>query len=116
MLYVNLTDDELWRAIAENTSAMSRLLYQQLEFDAYIGPNDPYRHLMRFYLERANKFQRQYQDYTAELRRRYPLRVKTYASSEAAELPGSFGFSGGIVIAALYSWLTFCLMVDNAST
>ena len=76
MLYVNLTDDELWRAIAENTNAMSRLLYQQLEFDAYIGPNDPYRHLMRFYLERANKFQRQYQDYTAELRRRYPLGVK----------------------------------------
>jgi hypothetical protein len=31
---------------------------------------------MRFYLERANKLQRQYQDYTAELRRRYPLGVK----------------------------------------
>jgi hypothetical protein len=41
---VPLTDDELWRAIAENTNAMSRLVYQQLEFDAYIGPNDPYRH------------------------------------------------------------------------
>ena len=44
MQYINLTDDELWRAIAENTNAMSRLVYQQLEFDAHIGPNDPYRH------------------------------------------------------------------------
>ena len=73
MQCIDLTDDELWRAIAENTNAMSRLVYQQLEFDAYIGPNDPYRgSLMRFFLERANKFQRQYQDCTAELRRRYP--------------------------------------------
>jgi hypothetical protein len=37
MQYINLTDDELWRAIAEKTNAMSRLLYQQLEFGAYIG-------------------------------------------------------------------------------
>ena len=70
---VNLTDDELWRAIAENTNAMSRLVQQQLELDACISANDPYRgHLMHFHLERASKFQRQYQDCTAELRRRYP--------------------------------------------
>jgi hypothetical protein len=67
-----LTDDELWRAIAENTNAMSRLVRQQLELDAYMGPADPYRaYLMRFHLARAGKFQREYQDCTAELRRRY---------------------------------------------
>jgi hypothetical protein len=68
----NLTDDELWRAIAENTNAMSRLVRQQLELDAYMGASDPYRsYLMRFHVERASQFQREYQDCTAELRRRY---------------------------------------------
>jgi hypothetical protein len=72
MKCVKLTDDELWRAIAENTNAMSRLVHQQLELDAYIGGNDPYRgYLMRFFLKWAGTFQRQYQDCTAELRRRY---------------------------------------------
>jgi hypothetical protein len=67
-----LTDDELWRTIAENTNAMSRLVRQQLELDAYMGLGDPYRdYLMRFHLARASKFQREYQDCTAELRRRY---------------------------------------------
>ena len=73
MQCINLTDDELWRVIAENTNAMSRLVDQQLELDAYVGANDPHKgYLMRFFLERAGKFQRQYQDCTAELRRRYP--------------------------------------------
>jgi hypothetical protein len=73
MQCINLTDDELWRVIAENTNAMSRLVHQQLELNSYIGANDPYRwYLMRIHLERASKFQRQYQDCTAELRRRYP--------------------------------------------
>jgi len=72
MQCVNLTDDELWRAIAENTNAMSRIVRQQLELDAYIAADDPCRHyLMRFHLKRASKFQREYQDCTAELRRRY---------------------------------------------
>ena len=72
MQCVNLTNDELWRAIAANTNAMSRLVRQQLELDAYMDANDPYReYLTRFHLERASKFQREYQDCTAELRRRY---------------------------------------------
>ena len=72
MQCVNLTDDELWRAIGENTNAMSRLVRQQLELDAYMGANDPYRqYLMRFHLRRASNFKREYQDCTAELRRRY---------------------------------------------
>ena len=73
MQRMNRTDDELWRAIAENTNAMSRLVHQQLELDAFIGADDPnneYR--MRFLLKRADHIQRQYQDCTAELCRRYP--------------------------------------------
>jgi hypothetical protein len=69
----NRTDDELWRAIAENTNAMSRLVHQQRKLDAYIDANDPNNeYLMRFLLKRADNVQRQYRDCTAELRRRYP--------------------------------------------
>jgi len=70
----NLTDDDLWRAIADNTNAMSRLIQKQLELDAYIGSRDPTgrAYLMRFHVERANYFQREYCEYTAEIRRRYP--------------------------------------------
>ena len=69
MQRMNLADDELWRAIAENTNAMSRLVHQQLELDAN-DPNNEY--LMCFLLKRADNVQRQYQDCIAELRRRYP--------------------------------------------
>ena len=71
---LNLTDDDLWRAIADNTNAMSRLIQKQLELDAYIGSRDPIgrAYLMRFHVERANYFQREYCEYTAEIRRRYP--------------------------------------------
>jgi hypothetical protein len=72
--YLNLTNGELWRAIAENTIAMSLLVKEQLESDSYIGAKDGDRRarLMRFHVERANKYQREYQEYAAELRRRYP--------------------------------------------
>jgi hypothetical protein len=30
----SLSDDELWRAIAQNTNAMSALVHRQLELDA----------------------------------------------------------------------------------
>jgi hypothetical protein len=74
MQCLNLTDDDLWRAIADNTNAMSRLIQKQLELDAYIGSRDPTgrAYLMRFHVERANYFQREYCEYTAEIRRRYP--------------------------------------------
>jgi regulator of replication initiation timing len=69
MQRMNRTDDELWRAIVENTNSMSRLVHKQLE----LGANDPNsEYLMHFLLERADNVQRQYQDCTAELRRRYP--------------------------------------------
>ena len=75
MRYNNLTDDELWRAIAQNTEATSALFYQQLEVDASLGANSPSGSagVKRAYAGAANKFQREYLEYTTELRRRYNL-------------------------------------------
>jgi hypothetical protein len=68
MRCANLTDDELWRAIAQNTEAMSMLLHQQVELgNADSGAKRA--DLIRF----ANSFQREYREYTAELRRRYSV-------------------------------------------
>jgi hypothetical protein len=61
----NLSDDELWRAIAENTNAMSVLVNELFELGRIAGAaNDRQRMI--------DKFQREYQELTAELRRRYP--------------------------------------------
>jgi hypothetical protein len=70
----NLTDDELWRAIAENTNSMSALIREQLEFDSGVGSaNDPdSRKKSRSVLQTIDKYQREYRDFAAELRRRYP--------------------------------------------
>ncbi len=72
---VNLTDDELWRAISENTSAMSELIDQQLDMDEKIGAADAADRtkLIRSHLEMINQHQREYRDYTAELRRRHKI-------------------------------------------
>lgn len=74
MKSLNLTDNELWRAIAENTNALSLLIQKQLESYAHIGAKDPdkAKYLMGFHLEKAKEYQREYQECTAELRRRYP--------------------------------------------
>jgi predicted rRNA methylase YqxC with S4 and FtsJ domains len=84
MQSVNLTDDQLWRAIAQNTNAMTALIHQQLE----LGPafNTPYGIIRQAKLresnaERIDKLARDYQEYTAELRRRYSL-----DSQESADL------------------------------
>jgi hypothetical protein len=70
---VNLTDDELWCAIARNTDEWSVLVGQQLALDADIGANelDKKADLMRYHLRTINRLQRQYRSYTTELRRRY---------------------------------------------
>ena len=75
MRCVNQPDDELWRAIAENTNAMSALVDQQLELDEIIGAVNPAdrARLLRTYLETINQFQREYRDCSAELRRRYNI-------------------------------------------
>jgi hypothetical protein len=68
--WVNMTDEELWRAIAQNTDETSTLL----ALDADIGANEPDKRtdLMRSHLKTINRLQGEYRGYTAELRRRYP--------------------------------------------
>jgi hypothetical protein len=74
MQCVNLTDDELWRAIAQNTNAMSALVYRRIELDAGNTRNDVIdrAQLMQSNLETISKLERKYREYTDELRRRYP--------------------------------------------
>ena len=72
----NLSDDELWRAIAQNTNAMSALVDQQLELDAAInGSSDMVRRArqMQSNAETIDKLRRNYREYTAELRRRHSI-------------------------------------------
>ena len=74
MQCVNLTDDDLWSGIAQNTNAMSLLFEEHRELDAYIDL-DPDRRadLMRSHLETVSRLLREYHEYTAELHRRHPL-------------------------------------------
>jgi hypothetical protein len=55
-----LTDEQLWRAIAENTTDLSNLMDWEVATGAH-----------KDVLVQFNKLQRQYRVYTAELRRRY---------------------------------------------
>ena len=69
-----LTDEQLWRAIAENTNEMSGLVDQQLELATTINrPNDIDRRAgrMQSNVRTISRLGRQYQAFTAELRRRY---------------------------------------------
>ena len=74
MQSVKLTDDELWQAIAHNTTAMSALVYRRIELDAGNTRDDVIdrAQLMQSNLETISKLERKYREYTAELRRRYP--------------------------------------------
>jgi hypothetical protein len=66
------SDDQLWRAIAQNTEKMSAHVHQQLELNdadqTLIHPSMR-ADLIRF----ASRFQREYRQYVDELRRRYAL-------------------------------------------
>jgi hypothetical protein len=76
MQCVNLTDDELWQAIAENTQALSAMVAQRHELDAAIAASDDpacRAKLMRLHVHAVNRFQREYRAYTAELRRRHTV-------------------------------------------
>ena len=75
MQSVNLTDDQLWRAIAQNTNAMTALILQQLELVAVNTISDSIRQakLRESNAERIGTLERNYREYTAELRRRYSL-------------------------------------------
>ena len=75
MRSLHLTDDELWRAIADNTDALSTLIEKQSELDAGVGPSDPDMRqglLLLFNVQAIDKYHREYKDYIAEVRRRYP--------------------------------------------
>jgi hypothetical protein len=70
-----LSDDELLQAIAENTDGMSALVHEQVELEAGIGEwDDPEirNMLVRSNAQQIGKLERQYHDFAAELRRRYP--------------------------------------------
>ena len=67
-----LTDEQLWRAIAENTNEMSALVDQQLELAmTIINTPDAGTSRMQSDVATIGKLERQYQAFTAELRRRY---------------------------------------------
>lgn len=87
MSCVNLPDDELWRAIAENTNAMSALVDEQLEINEIIGAADPADRatLLRTYLDTINQFRRDYRDCAAELRRRYNIKANGHRIAESAK-------------------------------
>jgi hypothetical protein len=70
----HLTDDELWRAIADNTQSMSALVERQIEIDAGLGSadSDSRTQLLLSTAEIINRYHLEYCDLTAELRRRYP--------------------------------------------
>ena len=68
MRCANLTDDELWCAIVQNTEAMSALLHQHVDDAASAIRSGTNADLIRF----ANSSESEYREYTAELRRRYP--------------------------------------------
>jgi hypothetical protein len=74
MQCANLSDNELWQAIAHNTTVMSALVYRRIELDAANARNDiiDRAQLMQSNLETISKLERKYREYTDELRRRYP--------------------------------------------
>ena len=71
----NLTDEQLWRAIAQNTNAMTALIHQQLELAAVTTISDSIRQatLRESNAERIGKLERNYKEYTTALRRGYSL-------------------------------------------
>ena len=72
MRSLHLTDDELWRAIADNTNAMSTLIEKQCEWDAELEASAIVCTLKSISICRADAYYREYRDYIAEVRRRYP--------------------------------------------
>jgi hypothetical protein len=71
----HLTDDELWRAIANNTNAMSTVFQEQTELDTGRRAPDPKSRaiLKLFNVQLIDKYHREYRGLTAEIRRRYQV-------------------------------------------
>lgn len=94
-----LTDDELWRAIAENTNALSLVVEQRQELDAAIAASYDAAgraSLMRLHVATVNRFHREYRAYTAELRRRHALCEQSapdkWMETLSDSLPGKISF------------------------
>jgi hypothetical protein len=65
----HLTDDDLWRAIANNTDAMSALIEEQIELNTQWGVSDPSNRQkpILFNVQAINNYNRQYRDFIAEV-------------------------------------------------
>jgi hypothetical protein len=65
----HLTDDDLWRSIANNTDAMSALIEEQIELNTQWGVSDPSNRqkLILFNVQAINNYNRQYRDFIAEV-------------------------------------------------
>jgi len=74
MQCANLTDDQLWCAIAQNTEKLSALIHQQVELDRADHPVSIHPRVRSDLIHFASRFQREYRQYADELRRRYSLR------------------------------------------
>jgi hypothetical protein len=68
----DLTDDDLLRAIADNTDDLSALIEEQMQLKAASDSIDPdtRARLTHFTVERIEAYQRDYRQFTAEIRRR----------------------------------------------
>jgi hypothetical protein len=82
----NLTDEQLWQAIAHNTGALSVLIEQQLKTN---GRRPRRLKTILAYARTVDALERQYRIYSAELRRRYSLESEestdlTISRSDAA--------------------------------
>ena len=72
MRTLHLTDDELWRAIADNANALSALIEKQCAWDAELEAPAIVDTLNIISVCRADTYYREYRNFIAEVRRRYP--------------------------------------------
>jgi hypothetical protein len=73
MRYSHLTDDELWRGMAENSDAMSQIAKNQIDLaEGRIGMKDPATgaQLMISNVRQIAHLRREYDNYFSELQRR----------------------------------------------
>ncbi len=70
MQCADLTDDQLWRAISQNTEAMADLVQQMCKSKTTSVARARTNRVAT--AQAIDALERQYRTYTAELRRRYP--------------------------------------------
>lgn len=68
----DLTDEQLWRAIAQNTEKLAALICQQLELND-ANPASIHPRVKSDLIGFTSKCQGEYRQYADELRRRYPM-------------------------------------------